>query len=106
MKTMSAHFFSFYTATLLTACMCGIPATAHSQSSDRNYILTRTFTKEDGTTSQDKVDYYDGLRRLEQSVLKNAALNGGDIVTLQEYDNLEWESTIERKWKRGNNYGS
>lgn len=94
MKQQLTHFFNFGTASLLAVFLCIISGTAYSQSDNCNYIITRTFTKNDGTSYQDKVDYYDGLGRPEQSVLKNAVLNGIDIVTLQEYDNLGRESNL------------
>ena len=73
---------------LLTLILSCIPITSYSQSIGHNYILARTFTDFEGTASLDSVYYYDGLGRLEQTILRNAFLQGEDIVTLQEYDPL------------------
>ena len=73
---------------LLTLILSCIPITSYSQSIGRNYILARTFTDSIGKSSLDSVYYYDGLGRLEQTILRNASLQGEDIVTLQEYDPL------------------
>ena len=71
---------------LLTLILSSIPITSYSQSIGRNYILARTFTDSIGKLSLDSVYYYDCLGRLEQTILRNASLQGEDIVTLQEYD--------------------
>ena len=73
---------------LLTFIISSITTTSYSQSIGRNYILARTFTDSIGKSSLDSVYYYDGLGRLEQTILRNAFLQGEDIVTLQEYDLL------------------
>ncbi|MFC4676926.1 DUF6443 domain-containing protein, partial [Dysgonomonas termitidis] len=60
-------------------------------STDRNYIHTRTYTDEAGTTYLDQVQYFDGLGRPVQTVQK--AITPGtdvsarkDLISLQEYD--------------------
>ena len=55
------------------------------RSRDKNYVATRTYTQETGIRWQNKTDYYDGLGRLEQSVLKYSQ-SKNDIVAYQEYD--------------------
>lgn len=67
---------------------------AYSQSTNQNYILTRTFTDESGTAanSLDVIQYYDGLGRPVQNVQKKANPTQLDIVTLQEYDAFGRES--------------
>ena len=59
-----------------------------AQSSNQNYILTRTMQDDTGTSYSDKIDYYDGLGRRVQTVLKAASPTHKDIVTLQEYDGV------------------
>lgn len=105
MKTLSVSLSSLYAVVLSTLFLCLFSGIAYSQSSNRNYILTRTFTTGDGRAYQDQVDYYDGLGRAEQSVLKNAVPNGGDIVTLQEYDNLGRKSNQWNPVAIANNAG-
>lgn len=104
MKTIM-HNSYFSTVTMLTICLCLFSSIAYSQSSNRNYILTRTFTTGDGSAYQYQVDYYYGLGRPEQSVLKNAVPNGGHIVTLQEYDYLGRKSSLWNPVAIANNAG-
>ena len=56
------------------------------QSSNQNYILTRTMLNDAGSSYMDKIDYYDGLGRPVETVLKKASPGQKDMVTLQEYD--------------------
>ncbi len=77
---------------LLTFIISSITTTSYSQSIGRNYILARTFTDSIGKSSLDSVYYYDGLGRLEQTILRNASLQGEDIITLschKEYDSSQ-----------------
>ncbi|MDR0896090.1 MAG: DUF6443 domain-containing protein, partial [Prevotellaceae bacterium] len=64
------------------------PAAIGPGSSGRNYIVTRTYTSEDGSTWQDAVGYYDGLGRPEQTVRVKAGGGTGqkDLVSLTLYD--------------------
>lgn len=55
-------------------------------SADKNHIATRTYTQETGVAWQDKIDYYDGLGRLEQPVLRYSHNNNNNMVMYQEYD--------------------
>ena len=89
---------------LLTFIISSITTTSYSQSIGRNYILARTFTDFEGTASLDSVYYYDGLGRLEQTILRNASLQGEDIVTLschKEYDSSQL-SVVRREDEDGN----
>ena len=56
------------------------------QSSSQNYILTRTMLNDAGSSYMDKIDYYDGLGRPVETVMKKASPGQKDMVTLQEYD--------------------
>ncbi|MPM25074.1 hypothetical protein SDC9_71564 [bioreactor metagenome] len=59
-----------------------------SQSSDQNYIRTRTFIKT-GNEYMDQIQYYDGLGRLSQTVQVGASpLNGADLVSIVQYDGI------------------
>ena len=64
-------------------------------SDDQNYIHTRTYTKEDGTTYLDAIQYFDGLGRPVQVVQKAVTPLTADLVTYQEYDPFGRE---ERSW--------
>ena len=66
-----------------------------SQTTSENYILTRTFTSADSSAWRDRVVYYDGLGREEQTVLVGASPSGGDVVTLKEYDGY---GRLEKTW--------
>ena len=89
---------------LLTFIISSITTTSYSQSIGRNYILARTFTDFEGTASLDSIYYYDGLGRLEQTILRNASLQGEDIITLschKEYDSSQL-SVVRREDEDGN----
>ncbi|MDR1706658.1 MAG: RHS repeat-associated core domain-containing protein [Prevotella sp.] len=60
----------------------------YPQSTNRNFVLSRTYTNESGTTYLDQVQYFDGLGRPVQAVQKGITpgANPKDLVTLQEYD--------------------
>lgn len=64
------------------------------QSNDQNYILTHTMLDETGSVYIDKIDYYDGLGRPMQSVLKTASPTQKYIVSLQEYDGAGRQSMV------------
>ena len=51
-----------------------------------NYIMTRTYTQPNGDDSRVKIDYFDGLGRLSNSILMGASPSGQDIITRKDYD--------------------
>ncbi len=59
---------------------------AQAQTNSRNYVWTRTFTTESQSTFNDQIEYFDGLGRPVQQVLREASPQQRDIVSLQEYD--------------------
>ncbi|MDR2927359.1 MAG: DUF6443 domain-containing protein, partial [Cytophagaceae bacterium] len=71
---------------LLLMVSAAATASLFPQSSDRNYIRTRTYTNESGTAYLDAIQYFDGLGRLVQTVQKGITPQQNDLVTLQEYD--------------------
>ena len=74
----------------LLAAIC--PALCMGQSNAQNYLLTRTFTAKDGSSSLEQVAYFDGLGRPSQTVSAGITPTGKDLVTLQEYDSQGRES--------------
>ncbi len=78
---------------IFTLLFCISPA-LFSQSSDQNYIVKRVMLDKNGVSYIDKIDYFDGLGRPVQTVMKGTSPSGKDIVTLQEYDALgrAWRS--------------
>lgn len=78
---------------IFTLLFCISPA-LFSQSSDQNYIVKRVMLDKNGVSYIDKIDYFDGLGRPMQTVMKGISPSGKDIVTLQEYDALgrAWRS--------------
>ncbi len=57
--------------------------TMHGQ---ENYRVSRVLTNASGTSYIDQVEYYDGLGRLIQTGARGQSSDGGDIITVQEYD--------------------
>ncbi|MDR0863862.1 MAG: DUF6443 domain-containing protein, partial [Candidatus Symbiothrix sp.] len=55
-------------------------------SQDQNYIRKRLYTKEDGSTYLDAVQYFDGLGRLSELVQVGVTPTKADLVSYQEYD--------------------
>jgi len=57
-------------------------------SDNQNYIHTRTYTKDDGSTFLDVIQYYDGLGRPNQTVQVGITPypDYNDLLSLQEYD--------------------
>uniref|UniRef100_A0AB33J0G4 DUF6443 domain-containing protein n=1 Tax=Prevotella sp. GTC17254 TaxID=3236794 RepID=A0AB33J0G4_9BACT len=53
---------------------------------NENYILTRTMLNPSGTAYTDKIEYFDGLGRPVETVLRESSPSKQDIVTYQEYD--------------------
>ncbi|MCM1869036.1 DUF6443 domain-containing protein, partial [Bacteroides ovatus] len=56
--------------------------------------MNRIFTDSSGSTYQDKIDYYDGLGRLEQSIIGYSHWDT-DLITFQEYDSF---GRISNQW--------
>ena len=67
----------------------------YAQSLTENYILTRTYTNDTGTSYLDQIAYYDGLGRPVQTVQKGFSPSGADLADYQEYDEVGRES---KKW--------
>ncbi|GAB6009972.1 DUF6443 domain-containing protein, partial [Dysgonomonas reticulitermitis] len=63
-----------------------------SFSTNQNYIHTRTYTNESGTTYLDQVEYFDGLGRPIQTVQRGITPDARDLVSIQEYDAFGRES--------------
>lgn len=85
------QYYTFHRPYLLLAGFLCAFLQGYTQSNNRDYILTRTFTHEQGTTSREQIQYFDGLGNPVLIVGKNASPTGADILTLQEYDNLNRE---------------
>lgn len=83
MKTRYIHFSILLTVGILNL---------YSQSADRNYIRTRTYTNEAGTAYLDQIQYFDGLGRPNQLVQAGVTPTKQNLVTLQEYDAFGRES--------------
>jgi len=85
-------------------CCLAVSLGLAAQTATKNYILTRTYTKDDGATSLDQIQYFDGLGRPIQTVQKAITPNSADLVTYTEYDGIGRDSI---QWlptpKAGNN---
>ena len=60
--------------------------TPGAQDPSHNYVRTRSMLDEMGGKYLDKVEYFDGLGRPFQTVLKKVTASNSNLVTLQEYD--------------------
>ena len=70
---------------MFMALLCYALTTA-AQDASHNYVRTRSMLDETGGKYLDKVEYYDGLGRPFQTVLKKVTASNSNLVTLQEYD--------------------
>ena len=106
---MNRQKYTTVTALLITALLLLSTGKSYPQSSDQNYIVSKTYTQKAGTTSIDsivKIDYYDGLGRPVQTVRKQFTPAGKDLVTRQEYDNFGRASKAWLPIYNGNNTGN
>jgi len=88
MINMKTHYFFIIFAFFIVK----IPV--YSQSSDQNYILTRTYTADDASTYLDQIQYLDGLGRSVETVQVGITPSRNDLVTYQEYDGFGRESNV------------
>ena len=70
---------------MFMALLCYALTTA-AQDASHNYVRTRSMLDEMGGKYLDKVEYFDGLGRPFQTVLKKVTASSSNLVTLQEYD--------------------
>lgn len=70
---------------IFMALLCCALTTA-AQNANHNYVRTRSMLDEAGGKYLDKVEYFDGLGRPFQTVLKKVTTGNTNLVTLQEYD--------------------
>ena len=70
---------------MFMALLCYALTTA-AQDTSHNYVRTRSMLDETGGKYLDKVEYFDGLGRPFQTVLKKVTASSSNLVTLQEYD--------------------
>jgi len=77
----------FFLTTIMLLCISDL---LFAQSSNQNYILTRTFMDKEGTLSKSlqTVQYFDGLGRPVQTVQKAFTPDGKDLALMQEYDDF------------------
>ncbi|MBF0762525.1 RHS repeat-associated core domain-containing protein [Dysgonomonas mossii] len=68
---------------------------ASSVSTSQNYIQTKTYTTDDGSRYMEAIQYFDGLGRPVQTVLRAITPLAADLVTYQEYDPFGRE---DRSW--------
>ena len=68
-----------------------LPQLLAAQTASQNYILSRRPLNTAGTAAIETVTYVDGLGRPVETVQKGAAPDGGDIVSMKEYDGLDRE---------------
>lgn len=71
---------------ILMALLCCTTLTTSAQIASQNYVRTRTMLDETAEKYMDKIEYFDGLGRPFQTVLKKASTSNNNLITLQEYD--------------------
>ena len=71
--------------------------------SNQNYIRTVTYTKENGSASLEKIEYFNGLGYPVQTVHKGISPDGEDMVSLVEYDDI---GRKYRSWLPGQGTGN
>lgn len=57
-----------------------------AQTNSQNYVLSRTMLNENSTSYMDRIEYYDGLGRLFQTVQKDVTPQKNNLINLSEYD--------------------
>lgn len=67
----------------------------NAQTTTENYIRTKTYTKDDGTTFIEQIQYFDGFGRLIETIQKEITPSGSDLVSLTEYDSF---GRKEKQW--------
>jgi len=73
---------------LLIGIFIAFAANIFAQSSNQNHIITRTYTNETATEHLDQIQYFDGLGRPNEMVLKQITPDQQDLVSILEYDNF------------------
>lgn len=79
---------------ITTHIICKSPETKIG-SEDKNYILSRSFRDPYGATWQDKVDYFDEMGRIEETILVKGSAIENDLASLTEYDAF---GRVEKQW--------
>lgn len=64
-----------------------------AQTTTENYVLTKTYTEDDGSTGITQIQYFDGLGRPIETVMKAFTPTGKDLVSTIVYDGTgrEWQ---------------
>lgn len=78
----------------ITTRIQGTCSPQHMDVYSGNSIFTRSYTSASGFKYLDKIDYFNGFGRLEESVRKQYSPLGSDLVTLQEYDGFNRPSNL------------
>lgn len=78
----------------ITTHIRGVCSQLNTDEYSGNFIFSRSFTNETGSKYLDKIDYFDGFGRLEESVQKQYSPSGSDLITLQEYDGFNRPSSL------------
>jgi RHS repeat-associated protein len=67
-----------------------------AQTNTENYVLTKTYTDKDNSTGITQIQYYDGLGRPIETVMKAYTPSGKDLVSTIVYDGAgrEWQQWL------------
>ena len=79
---------------ILLAWTCAVYSFA--QTATENYIATKTYTQGDNTTGITQIQYFDGLGRPVETVMKAFTPLGKDLVNTTVYDSVgrEWQQWL------------
>ncbi len=86
-KILTTALWAFFTLVGTSPLVC--------QENTGNYIVKTLYTQADSTAGlRREISYYDGLGRLEQTLLQDGSPTGGDLVDYHEYDSLGRTSRV------------
>ena len=94
MIAMNRRYLSL--TSLLTATMLLPMAFVRAQSDGMNFVHSRIMLDSVGTSASAQIDYYDGLGRKIETMMRGASPSGADIVIASTYDEYPARESVGR----------